>query len=123
MYAQQFIPPNADGTWAVTPLSLGTVNSSVDVFVVPSSFMLTPQEISAVQQWVSYGRGIVVAGSAWDIDGYQGLKAYLLPANQLLAPFGIQVRATTGSNGCLFVSVGRPKPCWCSVHTTSSEVL
>jgi hypothetical protein len=91
LYGQRFIPPNQDNSWGVTPTSLGTVNSSVDVFVVPADFMLTPEEVTAVLRWASYDRGIVVAGSVSNIRGYNRNNFHMVPANQLLAPFGIQV--------------------------------
>lgn len=82
---------NAAGDFSISPLNLGTVNSTVDVYVLPTDVLYTDAEVDAVLAWASYGRGIVVAGAAWNVAGFSGLSAKNLPANKVLRPFGLQV--------------------------------
>lgn len=106
-YNQQFTRPtgNAAGEYAVAPAALGTTSSNVDVYVVPTDALLTDAEVQAILQWASYGRGIVVAGAVWNINGYAGFNAAKHPANKLLVPFGIQVRSRRPKLGKIFGSL------------------
>lgn len=85
---------NAAGDFSISPLNLGTVNSTVDIYVLPTNVLYTDAEVNAILEWASYGRGIVVAGASWDVAGFSGTAAKNLPANKVLRPFGLQVRAS-----------------------------
>lgn len=84
---------NAAGDFSISPLNLGTGNSTVDIYVLPTDLLYTDAEVNAILEWASYGRGIVVAGASWDVAGFSGTAAKDLPANKVLRPFGLQVRA------------------------------
>ena len=73
----------------VSPQSLGTINSTVDIYVIPTDIAYSDADLQAILRWASYGRGIVVAGSATNDLTKNGAE---LPANKLLAAFNMKVR-------------------------------